>query len=826
MAWGALAKGLMGAGKVATRAAGGGARMAGRMFRRKGGKDAPKNPQQAGVGGEERGGALMVRPSSALVPLAVGAGAASASASASTSGGNPNDNVEEVAIRIKTNLIDVKKLLEGTYAYREKVKQEDRKALENAKRSKREDQIETKDTKKNKFKLPVPKEVLSFWEKIKRFFMIFFVSAFLGQIMKLKGPLMKVVKVLAKVVDIAINIAGWVLNIAVSIVDGLYKMVDGLRGLVKNIFGEKGLEMFDTFLGWVNKVVNAAIIAATIISVVAAKMAASSWAALFAKGAAATTTAATATGGAAATAGGIGTGAAVGIVAGTGLLASGLGEGAFQIKKKGQEAEADWFRRYKEKKWYDPRKAVDWGILQIMKAFNFITGTIGVALDIIGAPFRYLIELVRYPFLDEAGKAKQRENLAKFDARIREQFREIVNAFSLGLLAKDKGAFGSIYGKEGTDAMGYTKDGKTKSQQLPAKKGKILLGTPDLVATQDLLLGKPSGQKVHTILKMTSETAEGKEEDMTSELNKPKGLWRGITGVADFMTLGMFDFDQRNRKGAPKDFGIRRIAGGLADYATLGITDFDKRGAGVMQVDPMFGGKDKAWGSRNEQAKRGEKQSGFGLKRGIGGLLDFATLGMFDFDKQNRRGAPKGFGIKRIVGGLADVITGGATDFDKRGTGIGQIKLGEMMSNKKRREAYENNPRVRNFREKRSNLSNKFNQIPMETTTNPDGSITSRGSGKLIGGELFTPGQALTERQYQAVQFGRMMDPNKKYDEDVLRSYAMYEQGASANSNIIIMKQQTTTPVMVGGNDGGTLIIEDSAVASDDSESYASYQGH
>ena len=89
-----------------------------------------------------------------------------------------------------------------------------------------------------------------------------------------------------------------------------------------------------------------------------------------------------------------------------------------------------------------------------------------------------------------------------------------------------------------------------------------------------------------------------------------------------------------------------------------------------MQFNPLFGGKDKAWGSRNEQAKRGEKQSGFGLKRGIGGLLDFATFGMFDFDKQNRRGAPKGFGIKRIAGGLADAITMGTTDFDKRGSGL------------------------------------------------------------------------------------------------------------------------------------------------------------
>ena len=143
-----------------------------------------------------------------------------------------------------------------------------------------------------------------------------------------------------------------------------------------------------------------------------------------------------------------------------------------------------------------------------------------------------------------------------------------------------------------------------------------------------------------------------------------------VGGAADFVTGGMFDFDKRNRKGSPKDFGIRRMAGGLTDWATMGLTDFDKRGKGNLQLDPMFGGKDKAWGSRNEQAKRRENQSGFGLKRGIGGALDFATLGMFDFDKQNRKGAPKGFGIKRIVGGLADVLTGGTTDFDKRGGGL------------------------------------------------------------------------------------------------------------------------------------------------------------
>jgi hypothetical protein len=224
-------------------------------------------------------------------------------------------------------------------------------------------------------------------------------------------------------------------------------------------------------------------------------------------------------------------GALTGLPAAVGLLASGLGEGAFQIKKKGQEAEEDWFKRYKEKKWYDPRKAVDWGILQTMKAFNFITGTIGVALDIIGTPFRYLIELVRYPFLSKEGKRKQRANLAKFDARIREQFREIVHAFSFGLLAKDKGAFGSIYGKEGTDEMGYTKDGKTKSQQVDLDSM-----TSSIEKTE-----KTFEVKDGKVLEGEKEVVETKQEVS----KKPQGLMRGIGGFADFMTMGLTDFDKR-----------------------------------------------------------------------------------------------------------------------------------------------------------------------------------------------------------------------------------------------------------------------------------------
>ena len=196
------------------------------------------------------------------------------------------------------------------------------------------------------------------------------------------------------------------------------------------------------------------------------------------------TTATAATTSTAATAGGIGVAGATGIVAGVGLLASGLGEGIFQLTKMGDGFVDFWQKTYDSKKWWDPRKSIDFGILQIMKVLNLGLGNLGVLLDIVGAPFRYLVELVRYPFLDESGKAKQRKNLAKFDARIRDQFRKTLNFFTFGLGFKEEGSFGSLYGKEGTEGMGYNdkekndkKDKKDKtisdSIKYSVKEGKV-----------------------------------------------------------------------------------------------------------------------------------------------------------------------------------------------------------------------------------------------------------------------------------------------------------------------------------------------------------------
>jgi len=143
----------------------------------------------------------------------------------------------------------------------------------------------------------------------------------------------------------------------------------------------------------------------------------------------------------------------------------------------------------------------------------------------------------------------------------------------------------------------------------------------------------------------------------------------------------------------------------------------DPEGKLQLKSFSSFDGKTSVGGVKKKKKKGGGLFGG--IKRAVGGAADFATLGMFDFDKRNTRGAPKGFGLKRIMGGVADAITAGATDYDKRGTGFGQMKLGENIRRKKLREAYENNPRVIAHRKKMAALK--------ESIINPFGNTTIGG---------------------------------------------------------------------------------------------------
>ena len=479
MAWAAVAKGLMGAQKVASGVASGaqkvtsGAKMAKNMFKRKGGKNAPDIPASEQIVDVKAEAVQTVQPTTPLVPTIGPVDATDISKPTSPTG---TEDLEGTAFRIKTSLVDVDTLLRGSFAL-DKIREEERKKKEGKKEKKDQEKELEKGTKEqsNKFGLgkSTPKKTKGIFGNIINFFVTLLLGKILMGLLNNMGMFTKLLTALAGVANFIVEWGGKFLNVFVSLIDFGYNMVEGLRDKVGDLFGEKGVQLFDRFGNIFKLLINTALIAAMVGPTIAKAIKAFKAAKLAVSGAKAATTATTATtaggtaaGGTASGAAGIGAGAAAGIVAGVGLLASGLGEGAFQLTKMGQGWIDHWKKQYESKKWWDPRKPIDWAILQIMRMFNMGLGNLGVLLDIVGAPFRYLIELVRYPFLDEAGKAKQRENLAKFDARIREQFRKIMNVMTLGMGFKEEGSFGSLYGEAGTDAMGYTKDGKTESQQV------------------------------------------------------------------------------------------------------------------------------------------------------------------------------------------------------------------------------------------------------------------------------------------------------------------------------------------------------------------------
>ncbi len=220
-----------------------------------------------------------------------------------------------------------------------------------------------------------------------------------------------------------------------------------------------------------------------------------------------------------------------------------------------------------------------------------------------------------------------------------------------------------------------------------------------------------------------------KNENVRSDEKEGRGLFGAIGGTIDAATGNLTDFDRRGGK----PFGLMRGITGTIDAATGGLTDLDRRG-----------GKP------------------FGLMRGITGSIDAMTGGLTDLD---RRGG-KPFGTMRLATGVADAMTGNLFDFDRRGKGEEKKK---KLRDKDGRYIGDN-ARKKNFQNMMDkNLYNKASQLPMETTVNPDGSITSEGSGTFIGGELVKPGEPLTPMQRAAMSMGMQM--GNTYSPEIMEKY-------------------------------------------------------
>ena len=395
---------------------------------------------------------------------------------------------------IKKQVFKIRDLIQTSTLIKQSELEKKRKSTEKKGAEEQENKLEAKPEKKEgKLKMPsAPK--LGFLDRIKNFLF----SVLLGYIsIKLLPHLPKlvgIVSIIGNVMEFMIDLGGNILDKVVTFIDWGYKAIDATRGFMKSFGGDFSLKIFDTFTGAVSGVIDAAIIASIAIAGQGkggvldigmdlvkdrllgqgAKTAAQAGTQA-ATGAGGTAAGGGATaGGTAAQAGGIGTGAVAAIILGAGLLASALGEGAFQLKKMSVGMEQGAKKAYDGEK--NPlMKPIRWLMYQGAKFISFQLGTVGTLLDIVGTPFRYAIELIRYPFLDEKGKEAQSKNLAKFDARIREQFREGLNALTFGLVGGGgEGSFGSLFGDKGTKGMGYAK--QAEGGPAPVTRGNKIVG--------------------------------------------------------------------------------------------------------------------------------------------------------------------------------------------------------------------------------------------------------------------------------------------------------------------------------------------------------------
>jgi hypothetical protein len=363
---------------------------------------------------------------------------------------------------IKINVIKIENILKGSLAF-------DKKQLDDKKKAtskKRKDDIETKlETKPNvesgKVKMPSAPR-MGILDFIKNFIGNVLLGYFAVRLIKHLPKIMPIVKFLGNATDFIINTGGELLNGLITFAQKGQEAHDKTRGFIKNLGGENFAKGFDKFIGAIDTALflTTALAASLAIDAVSGDGDPGIMDMFGKKGAAKAAGSAAKAAGSAAKGAGLGAGAVAGVVAGAGLLASALGEGAFQLRKIATKPIQDAKKAFDNER--NPLMKIGRGaLLGGMYTLLGPLSAVGVLLDIVGAPFRYAIELLRFPFLSEEDKVKQAGNLAKFDARIREDFRKALNMVTLGFAFKEKGSFGNIYGNKGAqkEMMGKMQGG-------------------------------------------------------------------------------------------------------------------------------------------------------------------------------------------------------------------------------------------------------------------------------------------------------------------------------------------------------------------------------
>ena len=256
MALGLLAKGLMGAGKAVS-----GVKMAKNIFKRKGGKDAPDVPASEQIVDVQ---AETVQPITPLVPTINPIDATGISKATSPTG---TEDLVGTAFRIKTTLVDVDTLLRGSFAL-DKIREQERIKKEKKEGKKKQEKELESAAKKNKRKFGLgrllPTKAKSIFGNIINFFVTLLLGKLLMSLLNNVEAFEKVALSIAAVGNFIVDWGGKFFDTFVSFIDFGYNMVNGLRNKVGDMFGERGMKIFDQLSNVFKVFLNTALIAAMI----------------------------------------------------------------------------------------------------------------------------------------------------------------------------------------------------------------------------------------------------------------------------------------------------------------------------------------------------------------------------------------------------------------------------------------------------------------------------------------------------------------------------------------------------------------------------------
>jgi muramidase (phage lysozyme) len=400
---------------------------------------------------------------------------------------------------------------------------------------------------------------LGFLDTLKTFIVNLLLGFIALRLLKYLPQLIQFATTALKVGNFILDVGGKILNGLVTFVDYGYQAYDHARKIVGKVGGEKAVANLDKATDETTKVMNQLFIAAMLfsdfspfagLSSAPKAMEAAADAIkdkVSGEVASATSNAATNVAGKAA----LGPLATAGVVAGAGLLLSAAGEGVFQLTK--------W-----------AKGLIGFGPLsQFFKVPLGILEGVGTIFDILGAPFRYGIELIRAGFMKmfnmKDGLEKQSKNLGKFDARVRENIRRFAGVFApvfsfFGQQDTAKklatpGSFGSLYGEKAVKDMGYSGGGKVISVRKYAAGGQITRAGQKAIGGS---IGRTEVKKVYI----------PRDEGIKQ---KPLDPGAAIGGSENYTKVFSAAYDRDNTKMDRYDYMVRshRTISGIPDLGSV-----------------------------------------------------------------------------------------------------------------------------------------------------------------------------------------------------------------------------------------------------------------